>query len=105
MKAARHVQLHQCNSHPRVVCQGLLGRSTGESLVARNSVNVRKYKRGNLFCGLSLHSWHHMGVLLHREGRGLVAKAFADDLDRDAGAERDRRVRVSQVVQPDLLQS
>ena len=54
--------------------------------------------RGDLGGSLGPHPRDHVGVLLERERRRLVAEAFADHLDWDAGFERDRGMRVAAVV-------
>ena len=50
---------------------------------------------------VTLHAWQHVLVDGHRERRCRVAEAFADDLQRDPVLQHQRRVRVTQVVQPD----
>ena len=53
---------------------------------------------------LALHAGDHVGVLLERERRRLVAQPLADDLHRNAGLEGQGGVRVSEVVEPDPSQ-
>jgi hypothetical protein len=47
--------------------------------------------------GLGLHPGDHVRVLLERESGRLVAETLADHLDRDAGLEGQRRVRMAEV--------
>jgi hypothetical protein len=48
-----------------------------------------------------LHPGKDMRVLLQREGRRLVPEPLADDLDGHASLQRQRGMRMSQVVQSD----
>ena len=49
--------------------------------------------------GLRLHAGDHVGVLLERERRVLMAEPFADDLRGHTSPQSNRGVRVAQVVQ------
>jgi hypothetical protein len=51
--------------------------------------------------GAGLHAGEHVLVGLDGEGRGRVAEAFADDLDRDTGVDEQGRLGVAEVVQAD----
>ena len=60
---------------------------------------------GNERCRFGLHAGEDVGVLLHCEGRVLMAKALADHLYRYACSQGNGGVCVSEVVKPDAGES
>ncbi len=61
--------------------------------------------RCDSFGSFRLHARKHVCVLGERKGGVLVAEAFADHFDRHPGAEREGRVSVSEIMEPDASES
>ena len=68
--------------------------------VGRLTRSGPSHHRPYQFCGCSLHAGHDVGVLAECEAWAFVTEALANDLDWHVGAERDRGMSMSQVVQP-----
>ena len=64
-------------------------------------VSVEPDKAGNGSGRVLLHGRHDVAVAVEREGHRRVPEALLDDLGVDARGERECRVAVPQVVQPD----